>query len=125
MRADKEIKQEVEMIKQMSDAKLGKFMIKKFMEVFILWMLKKSRMHGFGIIKTMQKEGMHRATASNIYPTLAALVKKGYLKGIEEKKGGRRKKYYKTTLKGRAVLKAGKRWFLTGLKKEFFQEMVG
>lgn len=35
-----------------------------------------------------QKEGMHRATASNIYPTLAALVKKGYLKGIEEKKGG-------------------------------------
>ncbi|MEM2947961.1 MAG: PadR family transcriptional regulator [Candidatus Anstonellales archaeon] len=119
-----EVRKEVRRIERMSDAQLGKFMIKKFLAVFMLWMLKKREMHGYGIIKTMQEEGMHRATPSNVYPILKKMVRKGYLKVREKTEGGRRKKYYKTTLKGTMVLEAGRRWFLKGLKREFFKEMV-
>ncbi len=124
MGVNEDIKEEIKRIERMRIEQLGKFMIKKFLAVFILWLLKKRRMHGYEIIKTLQKDGMHRATPSNVYPILNSMEKRGYLEVKECKEGKRRKKYYKTSLKGRAVLMACKKWFARGLKKEFFKEMV-
>ncbi|MGB9719681.1 MAG: PadR family transcriptional regulator [Candidatus Anstonellales archaeon] len=124
MGINEEIKKEAENIRKMRDDQLGKFMIKKFLAVFILWMLKKKEMYGYEIIKTLQNEGMHRATPSNVYPILNNMEKKGYVKVAEKMEGKRRKKYYKASAKGKATLKACKRWFIKGMKKEFFKEMV-
>jgi DNA-binding PadR family transcriptional regulator len=124
MGISEEIREEIRRIERMRTEQLGKFMIKKFLAVFILWLLKKRKMHGYEIIKTLQKEGMHRATPSNVYPILNNMEKRGYLEVEERMEGKRRKKYYRTSAKGRAVLMACKKWFARGLKKEFFKEMV-
>ena len=61
-------------------------------EFFGNWMLEELRQHGYGI------------GPGTLYPMLHALERKGYLKSRTEGAGGRARRYYGATRKGRAAL---------------------
>lgn len=97
---------------------------KNFMSAFILWLLLKKQLHGYGVIKIMQREGMPKAKAARIYPILGGLLAAGMLRSSRSVRGGKAAKMYSTTRAGRAALMSARKHFFTGLRREFFQSML-
>ena len=76
-------------------------------EFFGNWMLEELREHGY------------RIGPGTLYPMLHALERKGYLKSRTEGKGGRARRHYRATPKGRAALVVA-----VAKVQELFNELV-
>ena len=94
----------------------------KRMHLFILWLINKKKVHGYGLIKLLKKEGM-QARASRLYPLLSTMLDDGFISQKEEKQGKRIRKIYALTAKGKNQLNHGKMFF-SGLIAEFLKEMI-
>jgi PadR family transcriptional regulator, regulatory protein PadR len=77
-------------------------------EMLILSLLKHRPRHGYEIGKLIEErsDGMLKFNIASFYPLLYRLEKRGFIEGRwVEKSGQRRRRYYKLTAQGRAVLK--------------------
>lgn len=83
-------------------------------EVLILSMIEVRARHGYEIAKRIEDEskGVVRFHIASFYPLLYLLERRGLIKGRwVEKAGQRRRRYYRITVAGRAVLSAQRsRW---------------
>jgi DNA-binding PadR family transcriptional regulator len=80
---------------------------KGYIRIATLILLSKTPHHGYEIMKEIKErtKGFWRPTAGGIYPILKDLQKSGYIQGEWDAKTRRRKRIYKVTESGRAVLK--------------------
>ena len=77
-------------------------------EMLILSLLKHRPRHGYEIGKLIEErsDGVLKFNIASFYPLLYRLEKRGFIEGRwVEKSGQRRRRYYKLTAEGRAVLK--------------------
>jgi len=77
-------------------------------EMLILSLLKHRPRHGYEIGKLIEErsDGVLKFNIASFYPLLYRLEKRGFIEGRwVEKSGQRRRRYYKLTAQGRAVLK--------------------
>lgn len=96
--------------------------MKKRLCLFLLWLVSKKEMHGYQMIKLLQKEGM-KTGPNRLYPVLNAMLSEGLLSQKEKREGGRVRKAYVITAKGKKELVAGRKLF-TGLVGKFIREML-
>ena len=93
---------------------------------FLLWLIGKKPIHGYGIISTLRRE--HRSVhvgPSHVYPLLAGLCRQGLVKVREESSGMRVRKLYSITPAGKRKLAEAKARFLgDSLRAQFMREMV-
>ena len=80
---------------------------KGYIRIATLILLSKNPHHGYEIMKEIRERtgGFWKPTAGGIYPILKNLQESGYIQGEWDAKTKRRKKTYKITRAGRAVLK--------------------
>jgi DNA-binding PadR family transcriptional regulator len=80
---------------------------KGYIRIATLILLSKKPHHGYEIMKEIKERtrGFWKPTAGGMYPILKDLQKSGYIQGEWDAKTRRRKKIYKATESGRAVLK--------------------
>jgi PadR family transcriptional regulator len=92
-------------------------------EVLILALLEQRPRHGYEIAKLIEQrsEGVLEFHVASLYPMLYRLEKRGWIEGRWlEKEGTRRRRYYKLTPEGRAVLPEQRRtWreFIRAIKR--------
>ncbi|MCI0504231.1 PadR family transcriptional regulator [Candidatus Micrarchaeota archaeon] len=93
---------------------------------FLLWYISKGRVHGYELIKRLEKEeGFRVTTPSQLYPMLKSLMKQGFVSQEREMRGKRARKVYRITAKGRVLLQDVKKCMRKNpLKLEFLREMV-
>jgi len=75
--------------------------------MLILLLLAREELHGYGImlkLRMITQRGI-RASPGTIYPLLEKLKKEGYVKSREKNYGGRTRKIYTLTSKGKLLLK--------------------
>lgn len=83
---------------------------------FILAKLSEGRIHGYEILKLVREKakGKSRVNAGEIYSILDGLESKGYAKSKWVSNGkSRPKKMFSITPKGRGVVAAGKKYFVS------------
>lgn len=84
---------------------------------FILAKLSAGKMHGYEILKLVREKakGKSDINAGEIYSILDGLESKGYArsKWVPEGKSSRPKKMFSITRKGRAVIVAGRKYFMS------------
>jgi DNA-binding PadR family transcriptional regulator len=80
---------------------------KGYIRIATLILLSKKPHHGYEIMKEIKDRtrGFWKPTAGGIYPILKNLQKSGYIQGEWDAKTRRRKRIYKITKAGRAVLR--------------------
>ncbi len=80
---------------------------KGYIRIATLILLSKKPHHGYEIMKEIKERtrGFWKPTAGGMYPILKDLQKTGYIQGEWDAKTKRRKRIYKITESGRAVLK--------------------
>ncbi len=81
-------------------------------ELMILSLIEDRPRHGYEISKLIEQRsgGTVRFYVASLYPLLYRLEKRGWIKGRwVEKAGQRRRRYYRLTAPGRAVLAAQRR----------------
>lgn len=73
------------------------------LEFIVLGVLGKQSLTGYDIKKVIEKGVgvFYKASYGTLYPLLSRLTEKGFLTVKEEANGGRQKKYYEVTAKGR------------------------
>lgn len=93
---------------------------------FLLWLISKKPLHGYDIIKILRSEtGFDRIGPGHIYPSLSALSDLGFISSKIVSDGIRQKKSYSITKKGtKHLVFLKKTIFHTGLRKDFFTEMI-
>lgn len=91
--------------------------------LFLLWLISKRKLHGYQIIKLLEKEGIRSMGASRLYPLLNNMLHNGWISQIETKTGKRTRKIYVITNEGKKVLNEGKKLF-RGLLGQFVREML-
>src|SRR5438093_12404027 len=77
-------------------------------ELLILSLLEQRARHGYEISKLIEQrsEGVLQFNVASFYPLLYRLEERGFIDGRwVEKTGQRRRRYYRVTAEGRAVLK--------------------
>ncbi len=74
-----------------------------FVKIHILYHAAEEPVYGLGLIEELARHG-YDLSPGTLYPTLHRLYKQGYLTRESCVVGGRRRKYYVITDKGRAVL---------------------
>ncbi len=74
-----------------------------FIKIHILYHAQES-FCGIDMIKELKSHG-YRVGPSTLYPTLHRMREAGYLESEKRNEGGRMRKYYKTTAKGRQALR--------------------
>ena len=77
-------------------------------ELLILSLLEHRARHGYEISKLIEQrsEGVLQFNVASFYPLLYRLEERGFVEGRwVEKAGQRRRRYYRVTAEGRAVLK--------------------
>src|SRR5207248_2160976 len=77
-------------------------------ELLILSLLEQRARHGYEISKLIEQrsEGVLQFNVASFYPLLYRLEERGFIEGRwVEKAGQRRRRYYRVTAEGRAVLK--------------------
>jgi len=62
---------------------------------------------GLGIIEELGRHG-YKLSAGTVYPLLHALEAKGYLRSAPKSQGGRRRRLYRATARGRRSLEEAK-----------------
>ncbi len=75
---------------------------------------------GLAIMEELARHG-YRLSAGTLYPLLHGLERKGYLKSSEELAGGRRRRVYRATRKGKNAL-AGAKEKVRELFGELFED---
>jgi len=70
----------------------------------ILWLLSREPIHGYGIIKELNRLTGRKLTPGFVYPFLSWLEEKGYTIGEWIENNNRTAKYYQLTDKGEALL---------------------
>jgi transcriptional regulator len=78
-------------------------------EMMILSLVEERARHGYEILKLLEErsDGVLKFHIGSVYPVLFRLEKRGYIQGDwQEGEGGRRRRRYAITLKGRKALKA-------------------
>ena len=91
----------------MEDTSIDREWKKGSAELLLLSLLETLPRHGYEISKLIEQrsEGALRFHVASLYPMLYRLEKRGWIHGRwVEKAGQRRRRYYKLTVKGRAVL---------------------
>jgi DNA-binding PadR family transcriptional regulator len=78
--------------------------VDNLLKFYSLLLLFESPRHGYNLIKTVEKKMGRKVSASQIYPFLAKLQEKGYIKIKSE--GKREKKIYSLTSKGKTFCKS-------------------
>ncbi|MFH1785031.1 MAG: PadR family transcriptional regulator [Candidatus Micrarchaeota archaeon] len=103
-----------------------KQMLKHMLSTFLLWLISKKPMHGYELIKTVEKDGGFKiVTASKVYPILKSLTRKGLIDHEKQAQGRRIKKIYHITDKGKMALKRIRMClFESELKRQFLKEMT-
>lgn len=103
-----------------------KQMMRHMLSTFLLWYISKHKTYGYELIKTMEaEEGFRVMTASQIYPILKDLTKRGLVSQDKEMQGRRARKVYHLTEKGRDALQSAKKHMRKSpLRREFLLEMV-
>lgn len=110
------------------DNKIDKYISKSFynliLKLFILKKISKEKsVYPYDLIKKVSKLKMlslikdKKDLKNDIYNTIAALNKSGYIDFKEVKESGRTKKYYYITPLGKKTLRATKKTFLNTVKK--------
>ena len=102
----------------------GKMMMKGLGKLFVLFILRKKPMHGYGIIKVLNGEHLYVATPGRVYPWLKDLENAELVASKRIKGDKRMSKEYRITGKGKELLEASRAWFGSGVKGEFFRHMV-
>ncbi len=74
-----------------------------FMRVHILHHAVKEPVFGLEMIEELGRHG-YSMSPGTLYPILHGMEKSGYLKSHDEVVGGRVRKYYRATAKGRSML---------------------
>ncbi len=105
---------------------IEKMALRHIFSTFLLWYLSKGPVHGYELIKRLEKEEGFRVTsASQLYPMLKALTRQGLVSVEKQMQGRRVRKVYRVTKKGLAHLAEAKRCMrMNPLKLEFLREMV-
>lgn len=98
-------------------------MIMKKAYLFLLWLIRKKEMHGYEIMKILEKDCVHAMGPSRLYPLLNGMLDDGLISQKEKKQGKRIKKVYVLTKKGERELVEGRSLF-TGLVREFIIDML-
>lgn len=103
--------------------RLGKVMYISFLFWFIS---RKKKVHGYEIIKLLRQEaGFMNVGSAHVYPLLSDLEKHNLLKVEESSEGKRKKKSYSLTPLGKKHISHMKKMiFGSGLRAEFFKEMI-
>lgn len=86
------------------DTEFGSFeteMNRGFLQVLALVMLER-KMYGYGMIRHLEESG-YAVEENTLYPLLRRLEKNGWIKGEWDVSGGRPKKFYVITGKGKKV----------------------
>lgn len=86
-------------------------LIKGVRNVFLLWLISKKKIHGYGIMTTLNEissesnavKGVHSST---IYPILHSLERDGLIKSSQEFNGKHKVKMYEITDEGRKMLRS-------------------
>ncbi len=94
---------------------------------FLLWYISKHDMHGYELIKKIDKEeGFPALTASRLYPVLKSMARKGLIARKTQMHGNRAKKIYHITQSGKTALAETKRYIASKpLRRQFLKEMIG
>jgi PadR family transcriptional regulator PadR len=90
----------------MAMEKLDKELIKGSTLTVVLSVLIKKEMYGYELIKTIEREtdGAFKLKEGTLYPILHQLEKEGAIAARwEESEGGRKRRYYRITPKGRKL----------------------
>jgi len=74
-----------------------------FIKIHILHHASEGEIYGAAMMEELRAHG-YRISPGTLYPTLHSLEGKGYLSSREAVEGGRRRKYYSITPKGRIAL---------------------
>jgi DNA-binding PadR family transcriptional regulator len=73
--------------------------------------------YGLWIIEELARHG-YRLSAGTLYPLLHRLESRGYLQSFERRAGGRVRRFYRATARGRAALARAR-----GKVRELFSEL--
>ena len=95
--------------------------IKDIKKVGVICVLSKEPMHGYKLMKELEKRMDKKINPSFIYPSLKKFEKEGYIRVKVKKIGKRKIKKYIITDKGRKLCK-DIRHQLKEILKEFFEE---
>ena len=78
--------------------------------MLILKLLEEKDMYGYEMIETLREksENVFELKAGTLYPLLHALEEKEFVKSYEQEAGGKTRKYYSITKKGKECLKKKK-----------------
>lgn len=101
-------------------------MARHMLTYFLVWFISKKPVHGYDIIKTLEgEEGFRIIAASQLYPLLKDLTKKGLIAQEKEMHGKRARKTYHVTEKGLQSIEHAKKYMhMRPLKRQFLKEMV-
>lgn len=78
-------------------------LVLNLLETRVLWIVSKKPVHGYAVLKELNKDRKHKTTNGTLYPILQKLLK---AKAVKVKKtGAREKKIYEISKQGKAVLK--------------------
>ena len=83
-------------------------------DLLILSLLERRARHGYELSKLIESrsEGAVRFNVASLYPLLYRLEKRGFIQGRwVEKAGQRRRRFYRLTAEGKAILGARRRSF--------------
>ena len=77
-------------------------------KLVILTLLSKVNLTGYAIMKEFSEKtlGLWRLTSGGVYPILRELEEKGYITGVWDARGSRKRKIYEITEEGKQLLKA-------------------
>lgn len=104
---------------------LTKDMRKQILKLMILRRVKNGKAYSYAITKefdneqvsTFLKKSTGTSVKNDVYNTIAALEKSGYIKQTAKAEAGRMKKYYGITPKGREALRVHKLIFMKAMKE--------
>lgn len=91
-----------------SDAKINSELLKGSAITLVLTALKDKSLYGYELIKDLERrsEGLFQMNEGTLYPLLHDLEKKKAVEAYwQESPEGRKRRYYRITKKGRALLK--------------------
>ena len=96
----------------------------RFMGLFLIWRLDRKPMHGYVLINELRGLTMNACKPATIYNILAGLEKRGFVSEKVQMHGGRARKTYRTTEKGRGLFRKVKREKIRGAFREFLKALT-
>lgn len=82
------------------------------LELQVLWLLGKHPAHGYALMQQLSKIKRHAITQGTLYPLLAKLLRKKLAHSKSEREGGKLRKTYSLTEKGKGIMEESCRQFV-------------